>query len=254
MKALVAVVKNTFKEAIRDRVMYVIVIFGVVLVVASLLLYDLSLRQDIKMIKDFGLASISLFGIIVTLFLGSNMVFKEIDKKTIYLVLSKPIKRYMFLIGKFLGLSLVLLCITAFLTIIFYAVLMVRGESLSSLFLLSIFFSYLEMLFLNSFVIFFSTFASPILATFLSIGVFILGHTVDSLLWIVEKTESIFVERFCTALYYVLPNFELLNFKNQVVYGISISLKHGLFVFGYAVFYIIFILFVSSRVFQKKEF
>jgi ABC-type transport system involved in multi-copper enzyme maturation permease subunit len=106
MKTLFALTKNTFRETIRDRILLVIVFFGVILIIATQLLSELSVRQDEKVLLDLGLGLIDIFGMLVTIFVGTQLIFREVDKRTIFVVLSKPVSRSSFLISKFFGLGL----------------------------------------------------------------------------------------------------------------------------------------------------
>lgn len=254
MNTILALAANTYKEAIRDKVLYIIIFFALAFIASSLLLYDLSMRQDVKIIKDMGLGSISAFGTIITLFLGSNMLFKEIDKKTIYNILSKPIKRSHFIFGKFFGLAFVLLLISAGLAFVFWGVMTLKGEAFSSMFLISIFLSYLKLLFLTSFVIFFSTFTSPILTMFLSIGVFIIGHITEHLKSVANGLENESMAKILDAAYYLLPNFNINNIQNSVVYNIDVDIQYIIIGIGYTLLYTLLILMLSAHIFNKKEF
>ena len=103
---IIAIAINTFKEAIRDKILYSLIIFAVIVIAASILLGRLTIGQDQRVIKDIGLASMSLFGVLIATFVGTSLVHKEIRKKTIYNIISKPIHRYKFVLGKYLGLLL----------------------------------------------------------------------------------------------------------------------------------------------------
>lgn len=123
MSAIIAIAYNTFKEAIRNRILYVIVIFALIILGSSGILSDLTITGEEKIIKDLGLASINFFGLLIAVFVGIGLVYNEMDKKTIYTIISKPIDRYQFILGKFLGLLLTIYVIQLFMTLFFLFVL-----------------------------------------------------------------------------------------------------------------------------------
>jgi len=211
------IAKNTLKEAIRDKILYIILFFALGMMGFSTMLYYLSMQQDVKIMKDIGLGMISIFGIIITIFVGSNMLFKEVDKKTIYTVMSKPINRTTFLFGKFLGLSSVLLIVTLGLTLAFFIVLTSRGVPFELLFLQSIFFSYMEMIFVISVTIFFSTITSPIITTFSTLAVFLVGRSTEAIFIFIGKLDAGIGQDVLMGLFYLIPNLESVNLINQAV-------------------------------------
>jgi len=250
----ITIARNTVKEAIRDKILYIILIFAFGMMGFSTLLYYLSMRQDVKIMKDIGLGMISLFGIIITLFIGSSMLFKEIDKKTIYTVLSKPLNRTTFIIGKFIGLCTVLLIITASLTISFFLVLFLKDVPFELIFLESILFSYLEMVFIIAVTIFFSTLTSPIITTFCTLVVYLVGHSIEAIKIYIDKLDPGIMQKIMDFVFYFVPNLEATNLKNQVVYGESIGYHQGIMVVGYVIVYTLLLLYISSITFKHKDF
>ena len=125
---------NTLRESIRDKLLYVILFFALIMIGSGVILSALSLNQQTKIVMDLGLSSISVFGLIITVFVGTSLVSKEIDKKTIFLLLSKPLRRRDFILGKFVGLSLTLLIIFSAMALCFYGVLAYhKGFDMTSL-------------------------------------------------------------------------------------------------------------------------
>lgn len=176
------IAKNTFRELARNKMLYLILFFGVILIVFSLVLAALSLGQTEKIVSDFGLAMIEMFGLLSVIFIGSQILFKEIEGKTIYLILSKPIARWEFILGKFFGFSLILACIFVFQGILFGAVTWYSGTPWTPLFLAAIAFSYLKLVCLFAIILFFSTFISSLLAILLTMGVYVIGHAISPVL------------------------------------------------------------------------
>src|SRR5262245_5443966 len=128
MKAVWAISKLTVREAIRNKILYLLLGFAILLIAFSWIIGKLTVGDELKIIKDICISSIHIFGVFINVFIGISLVFREMEKRTIYLVISKPIHRYQFLIGKFVGLALTLLGVLAVLVIGFYGVLVLRGE------------------------------------------------------------------------------------------------------------------------------
>src|SRR5688572_10435954 len=122
-----AIAANTFREAIRDRILYLLLAFAILMIVSSRVLSLLTVGAEEKIVKDVGLASLSLFGVATAIFVGVGLVFKEIEKRTVYTLISKPISRSQFILGKYLGLVMVLAVNLSIMTAVFYLLLMLKG-------------------------------------------------------------------------------------------------------------------------------
>ncbi len=189
MRAITLVAGAVFRESIRDRVPYTMVVFAVLLMAASFLISQMTAGQDVKIIKDLGLAAVSIFGLLIAVFIGIGLVSKEVERKSIYALLTKPVTRPQFVIGKFAGLMLTLLVNIAAMTVAFYAVLAymhataTEGQRLSwpapatdPRLLIAILLIYAELTVVTAVALFFSTFSSPLLATLLTLGLWVAGH------------------------------------------------------------------------------
>jgi len=265
MKSLLALTKNTFRETIRDRILLVIAFFGVLLIVATQLLSSLSIRQDAKMVVDLGLGMIDIFGMLITIFVGTQLIFREINQKTIFIILSKPISRGTFLLSKFFGLGSILLLITSIMFAVFIGIiifstdLLVQNDIIQFSFLgeiaLIVLFSLLSFLLLLALVLFFSSFMSPTIAAFSALTVFILGHITDDLRMFAQAQESsLAFQRFADTIYYAFPNFSSLNLKNFVLSDIPFSGTELLASFAGAVFWIALATTLATLFFSRKEF
>lgn len=246
---------NTFKETVRDKVLYVILLFSVFIISASLILSKLSLGQNDRIIVDLGLASISLFGVLLTLFIGANLLNKEIDKKTIYLLLSKPMGRYEFILGKHLGLSMTLFIIITFMSLAFYGLIFITTEKVSFVYLQAIFLIYVELMLLVSIAILFSTIAPPVMSSIYTLAVYIIGHFTKDLLHFGTMSQNETMALFTRTIYYVLPDLEKLNIKNLVLYspdGVIPEIFTGGILYG--ILYTFIALTISIFIFEFKEF
>ena len=252
---------NTLRETIRDKILYVILLFALLMIASGVLLSMLSLNQQNKIVMDLGLSSISIFGLIITIFVGTNLVSKEIDKKTIFLLISKPIRRSHFILGKYIGLCLTLLIIMGAMSLTFYGVLAYifsitqEGNFITWIpsTAMALCLIYVEMMLLTACAIFFSTFSSPVMSAMFTLAVYIMGHLSNDLLQIGKISGQASLEQLTYFIFYFLPDLERLNLKNVVL-----NRPVGLEIFGnsllYGCLYISALLILSMVIFEGKEF
>lgn len=243
-----------FREAIRDRVLNLIWLFALAMLGASLFLGDLSAGDELRVMQDFGLAIINLLLVLVALMIGSSAVHKEIDKRTAYVVLSKPIARWQFLVGKWLGLAAVLAVLTGAMGAAFYGLLWVASRHLDPIFAPAIGLMYLESLVVAAMALLFGCLTSPTLTSVYVLGLYLVGHNSDALLHFDERgTAPAYMRVIAHVLYYVIPNLSMLGIKNQVVYGHGITLAAGLWALVYAVAVMAALLTLSTLAFARRE-
>ncbi len=243
-----------FKESIRDKIIYLIVILAVAMIIISLLVAGVSLDQDNKMIIDFSLSAVALFGLIIVIFSGVNLVHKEIDKKTIYFLFSKPLKFSELTIGKFLGLSTVLLFIYAFLSAIIILLIKFKIGNYEWIILEAVLLNYFESLIVLSIVMLFSSFTSPISSIVYSFIIYLIGHSSEILQIIIIKTANPILKLFYQFCYYIFPNLEKFNIRNDIVFGSGIILKHFGYDFIYFLLYISLCLILTNIIISKREY
>lgn len=253
MKAIQAIALLTFKEAIRSKILYLLFFFAVGLISLSWIIGQLTVGDELKIIKDLGINGIHFFGVLITVFIGIGLVFREMEKRTIYMVLSKPLRRYHFMLGKFFGMAFTLLLILCTLVAVFYLVLTLKGDANPRL-LLSFYMIYLEWLIITGIALLFSSFSTPLLSTMLTLACFFAGHLTESLLMFKSRIASEITNAVLTALFYILPNLEIFNIRAQVVH--NLPLPSGFFAEAtlYWVFYLTTLLLVAIAIFQKKDF
>lgn len=252
---IIPVAYNTYKESIRDKVLYVILLFSVVMIGSSLILSQLSLGQGEKVIVDLGLASINIFGVLLSLFIGTSLLNKEIDKKTIYLLLTKPLRRSEFIIGKHLGLSMTLFIIIIMMTASFYGLVGFFNNEYPLVYLQAICLTYIELVLLVAIAILFSTFAPPIMSSIYTLSIYIIGHFSKDLLNFGLMSQNKSFEMITKIIYYVVPDLEKLNVKNIVLYskdGLNTEMFSGSIIYG--LIYTIMLLALSVFIFEFKEF
>jgi ABC-type transport system involved in multi-copper enzyme maturation permease subunit len=267
MNAARCVAVAVFRESVRDRVFYNLVLFAVLLVGASILIGQLTAGQDVKIIKDLGLAATSLFGLFIAIFVGISLVSKEVDRRSVYPLFAKPIRRSEFIAGKYAGLLLTLLVNIAVMTIALYAVLFLlsRGvpervqtawdaPALDPALLKAIALIYLNLAVVTAVAVFFSTYSSPMLSAVFTLGVYLVGQFNADLKrfdLIIDSPVAIAIARAC---YYVLPDFARFDVKLAVVHGIPVSGAYVLTTAGYAAAYIAALLFGAIVIFSRRDF
>jgi ABC-type transport system involved in multi-copper enzyme maturation permease subunit len=259
LNRVLAVAANSFRETVRERVLYNLLIFALLMTVSGLILRDLSIRQDDKVIKDLGLACAEIFGTLIAIFIGVGMVSKEIERRSLYPLLAKPLSRAEFLMGKFMGLAFTLLVNIAvmaagiYLTLGLVALQSYRGAvSFDPALLQSVFTIYLGLLLTVSVALFFSVLTSSTLAAVCTLAVVVVGRYADVVRNMRELLPS--TPAFVTqAVYYALPNFGTLDLKNRVVHGQPVSALDLLLITAYAVAYMTVLLGLATIAFRRKD-
>jgi Cu-processing system permease protein len=252
MKKIKAIAVNTFKEGIRNRIMYNLVFFALAMIVFSYFIGEVSIGERIKVMQDMGLSAISIFGILIAIFVGIGLVYKEVDKRTIYTIISKPIERYQFLVGKFLGLSSMLFVQTAFMSIFFYFLLYITSDFVNYELIKAILLIYMELLVITSIALFFSSFSSPFLSAVFTMGFFIIGHTTEELYRVGQRTEEPILKWLTSFVSYF--NLDHFSISARLVHGVDISWIWVGEIFMYGLFWILLFMTFSAMAFQKRDF
>lgn len=248
-----AIALNTFKEAVRNKIYYLLIFFGIIFILSSRLTSLLTIGDTNKIIKDIGLASINFFSVLVAIFTGINLIYKEIEKKTIYNILSKPISRGNFIIGKFLGLSLTLLITLVSMGLIFFLYLIIFVGEFDARILVYFLLLYLELLIITAISILFSSFSTPILSSIFTLCLYLIGHIIWTFNHLKNKITSTIFKIVATFFYYILPNLHKFNIKNKIVMETEIDPYLILNSILYAIVYIAAILTLAIIIFNKKE-
>jgi ABC-type transport system involved in multi-copper enzyme maturation permease subunit len=249
-----AIILNTFREAVRDRILYAIVFFAVMILLLSTIMDVITIGQRSKIIIDSGLASISIFGTLIAIFVGIGLVYKEIDKRTIYTIVSKPVARWQFLLGKYFGLVLTLLVEVAAMSAIFFIIVLKEAGGVSPLLFLAVGLTFIELMVICAVAIFFSSFSTPILSGMYTLGIYLIGHLTRSLYHFSLRFKGTFLQKLMLLLYYFFPNLDNFNIRSQAVHDLPVDPNYILFAIGYGVLYITILLSVSSFIFSRRDF
>lgn len=266
MRAITVIAAGVFRDSIRDRIAYGLVFFAVLLISASILLAQLTAGQDVKIVKDLGLAASSAIGVFIAIFFGIGLVTREVERRSIYSLLSKPVTRSQFVVGKYLGLALTLLINLAVMAAALYAVLAYfdwtatpglraswEAPALDPRMLKAFALIGVELMLITATALFFSTFSSPFLSVALTVGVYIIGHFSEDLKHLDSIVDSPVLARFARGLYYVMPNLAPLDVKAEVVHAQSISGQHMLFASASSGLFIAILLLGATIVFSRRD-
>ncbi|MEQ1765507.1 MAG: ABC transporter permease subunit [Pyrinomonadaceae bacterium] len=255
MKRIFSIAKNTFRESVRDRILYNLVLFVLLITACAVLLGDLTDGQEARTIVNFGLNAMLLFGSFIAIFVGVGLVSKEIERKTVYAVFSKPVRRAEFIVGKYLGLCATLLVNVAVMGVgVTLALLLVGGKSLIGSAWLAIVLIFFELMIVTSVALVFSAFSTPALSALLTFLVFIIGHLSSSLRDLAATLESKAAAYLLEAIYFLLPNLSLFSFRTEAALGISATVPSIFGGIAYALCYIAVMLVISIVIFTRRDF
>ena len=248
-----ALARGTFRETVRDRVFYLVAVFGFVMLASTAVLSPLTIGAQAKIVSDVGLAAMVLLGLMVVVFVGSGMVHKEMDKGTITTILAKPVGRREYLLGKYLGLNLTMAVMLAIMAVLFLVMLLLSPGAFSLRFLTAIYLTFLELAVVTAIVVFFSTCVSPVLAAVFTLGVFATGHLSQSIRDFGRLQAGPLAKPLSTVVYYLTPNLEVFNVRGAVVHGDPVGLAHVALATLYGVCWAALLLLLGGAVFARRE-
>jgi len=255
LSRIISIAKNTFREAVRDRVLYNLVLFVLLIIACAILLADLTDGQEARTIVNIGLNAMLLFGTFIAIFVGVGLVSKEMEKRTVFAVFAKPVGRGEFIIGKYLGLCVTLLVNVAVMGAgVAVALLYVGDKKLAGSVWGAVFLIFLELCIITAVAILFSSFSSPALSALLTFLVFIIGHLSSSLFDFAIGLGSKTAVYFFGALYYLLPNLSHFSFRTEAANGLT---PNASMIFGgsaYAIVYVAILLSVTVVIFGRRNF
>lgn len=244
---------NTFREAVRDRVLHSIFFFAVVTVCASLLLKDVTLGDQDKIVRSIAEGGIDLFASLIAMFLGISIIWKELEKKTVFTILSKPMPRWQFVIGKYLGLNLTIWVEIVLLSLMYVLLMVFQQDFPSMIFFVSMGLLVMELMLLTAWATLFSTYSAPTTASAFTISIFTIGHLADDLWLLGSKSDSLFLEQIVHFIYWVVPNFEVLSIRELSVHERVIPWAQVGSAVGYGAVYSAVVLMVAVMLFNRKD-
>jgi len=255
VRKIISVARHTFRESVREKLLYLVVIYAMALVVSVFILSPLSVgAAKGKIVTDVGLAGISILGILTAVIVGSNLVHKEVDKKAVLMVLTRPVSRAEYLVGKFAGILVSLLSLTSIMTAILLVMMLVGGGKITPAVFYAIGLSLIEIGLIVAVMIFFSTFTTPLLTSFFTICIFVAGTLSGDLRLFAQKFGGKAMNYLMDVLYFTLPNLNVFNLRHEAVHGLRYSAAEILLPAGYGVVYTAAMLYFSWLVFRRREF
>ncbi|MFC1569608.1 ABC transporter permease [bacterium] len=244
---------NTYKESIRNRVMINILLFAIGLMLLSMVVGEWSLGEQAKVIKDFGLSAMSIFGLLIAIFIGIRLMVQEMEQRTIYIIASKPIHRWEIVLGKYVGLALTLVANVALMSVTLMSIGFLIEGVFDFMLLPAIFLIYIEILIIVAFSLFFSSLMSPQLSAIATLVIYMIGHLTNFFYEYVQVYPDKGFHWIFKMLYYTMPNLEKLNLKMAVVehspqpsHAVGIASLYGLS-------YIIIVLLLTVIIFNKRD-
>ena len=253
MKAVVVIAINTFKETIRNKVLYNILLVAAVALLLSLSFGDLSIFSRAQVMTDFGLATMSLTGLLLAIFIGVGLLGVEIANKTVYGIVSKPVSREAFIAGKFLGLCTTLLLNFVLISIVFFIAIRLLGVTVNGAVIYAVILLAVEMALIVAASILFSAFTTPTLAAIFTVGFYIAGHLNDLLDIGAEQQKQLFWQIALKSLHRILPNLEYFNIRTRVVYQLAIPPNFVTEAVLYGIFYTVLLLMLAMMLFSRKD-
>lgn len=255
LRRILVVAINAFQEVIRDRVLYFLGFFALIMAIAWRLLPEVSASAADQILLDFGLGAIGLLSVLVAIFVGTGLVNKEIEKRTVLVLIPKPLSAAEFILGKHLGLAGVLAVLLTVMTLIYVGLLAYAKVTypLNSI-LVSIAFLFLELSVITAAAIAFGVFTSSILATLFTFGLYVMGHLSPDIVKLGAITKNPSVQMITEKLYLVLPDLSRLNFRNEAVYGALPPVSELVGDALYGVVYTFLLLTIAIMIFSRRQF
>ena len=249
------IASNTFREAVRDRVLYNLIAFALLMTGASILVGQISIDIERLVVINLGLSAVSMFGIVIAIFIGIGLVSKEIDRRTLYTVLSRPVRRWEFIVGKFVGLAGTLVVNTVFMAVgVFGALLYVSHhfQASDTGLLVALYFIILQFLIITSLALFFSSFSSPLMSAVFAFSLFVIGTFAEDLRGFAGMASGV-ARWLATGAAYLVPNFSALNVISSVAHEQPVSGQLVFYNTAYALIYTTMALSAAVLIFERRN-
>ena len=254
MNRICAVCENTFKESLRQRILIILLVFALLIIIVSVFLGPFALGEVPKIVRDVGLSAASFFSILIVIIIGSTLIRKDIEKRTIYTVITKPVRRSEIILGKFSGLLLLIMIIQIMMTIIQQLVILIFEGAFDPGILLALPFSLLEIMILLGILLVFSSFSSPTLSAIMGVVFYIIGHASPDLKLFADQSKIPAMKFIAYGFYYIMPNLENFNFRLELVHKLPLYADQLMFTVAYGLIYTIFLVYLAILVFEGREF
>ncbi len=260
MTRILAIAWNTFREAVRNKILYSLLFFALLIILSALAMGSLTLHEEVRMTRDIGLFGIDAFGVIIAIFVGVNLLYKELDLKTVYTILPKPLHRWEFVLGKWLGMLLTLAVQMGVMGLVLGVTLAIQGGHFDVPMIKAVWLLFVNVMLVTSIAVLFSAFSSPFLSGFFALGCFLVGRSVPDIRALAPKlggAGQTVLETICS----VIPNMHLFYPSGAIVGAERVSVHHELVSIGYVatataygVAYSLAVLILAMLIFRKRDF
>jgi ABC-type transport system involved in multi-copper enzyme maturation permease subunit len=248
-----AIARNTLREALRDKILYLFVGFAAVLLVSTKLFGMLTVGDEGKVIKDFGLAGIQFFSMLIAVMMSVLLISREFESRTVFNILAKPVRRWQFLLGKYLGLLATVALNLGLMVMLLVVLVGVYERELDPGLLFAGAMTLLEMALLTAFATLFAVLTKPILGSVLTLAVFVIGHVSEDLWLLTQHIQTPISRPVIAAVYYVVPNLERFNFKTEVVHQLPIPMAAAQWAVIYGLAYTTLVLLLAGLRFSRRD-
>lgn len=253
MRAIRAIAVNTFREAIRDRILYLFVGFAIIMVISTKLFGMLTVGDESKIVKDIGLAAMQFFSMLIAVMMSLLLISREVDNRTVFNILSKPVRRWQFILGKYLGLVAIVAVNLLLITAVLVVMVLIYTGQFDPMLVFAAAMTMLEMSVLAAFATLFAVLTRPILGSLMTLAMFIVGHTSADLWMLTRQLPGTFTRAMITVVYYLVPNLERFNIKIEVVHDLPIQPAAVGWAVVYAAAFVAVLLFLAALRFQTKD-
>ena len=254
MYKVLSIALNAFRETVRDKILYTLLVFAFAMIGSAAILIRISVRAEVRILQDLGLTASSLIGVLMATFLGITLVYKEVDRRTIFTIVSKPVHRYQFVLGKYLGLLTTLLVSVAAMALGLLLLSRALAGEWAWILLPAVWLTYVELAVITALATLFSSFTTPVLSATFTLSLFLIGRLSGDLVAFLAKASSPAVRALALGTYYVLPNLGLFNARGPVALGRFPDPRWVVGATAYGVLYIAFVLSAAVCIFQRRDF
>ncbi len=249
---IIAIAQNTFREAVRDKVLYVLLFLAIATILGSKVIGWISIGQDIKVMKSISLGATSIFGVLIAVFIGTNLIYKEIDKRTIYTILCTPAHRFEFILGKYLGLCALLAVVTITMTCVSSSYVLLLGGQITTTYFLAAFLIYIKLMLMTALALLLSSLASPILGAIIVLAVYAFGHGTRILTDLPDQFGTV-SRQILHVIYYILPNLANFELSAEAANDVAVAPGYVAWVVAYGTVYTVMLLILAAIAFEDKD-
>ena len=248
------IARNTIREAVRNRVLYALLFFAIIVIGAGVLLSALSYVESERILQDFGFAAIRLFSVAIAIFVGVTLIHREVERRTVYTILSKPLSRAEFLLGKYVGLVATIWMQAAIMVAAFVLVSLATGAPLNAGHAVAFVLTAVELAVVVAVATFFSAFTTPMLASFFSVGIWTVGHLTRDLRDIGASSDSGSIQGATAIFHRVMPDLESFNFSVEAAHGLAFGASDVWLPLVYGAGYVAILLVSAVAIFERRDF